>query len=275
MQALNINPSKTVKDGQHESVRDAVSAISTELSELLGGDTSRFAALPSGIDPDDFGDGFFDEDDEESDIGDEARDRLLELLADPQTDEAEAELILGVLRDHVDTLAPQVADIFARFPNVAKQIHNLVGEAKPHDRATICDALRTLVLSDTYLIEYQLFWIAVIAEDHLEEVAGYGLLLLAVYERSTNHKIALAKSLKFQHRHLGSSRFATKYLSQDHQTGPHGQRPWARERLGRQSETRRSNISRGPRHSIISSPSASSISRSADCQFLTRHCQHR
>lgn len=212
LHALNINPSKTVKDGRHESVREVVSAISTELSELLGGDTSRFAALPSGIDPDDLEGGLFDEDDEERYIGDEARDRLLELLADPQTDEAEAELILGVLRDHVDTLAPQVADIFARFPNVAKQIHNLVGEAQPHDKATICDSLRTLVLSDTYLIEYQLFWIAVIAEDHLEKVAGYGSLLLAVYERSTNHKIALAKILEIPTQAFGFKQIRDEIL---------------------------------------------------------------
>ena len=49
IQALNINPTKTVRDGQ-TSVREQASDISEELAEILG-DEARPFSLPSGIEP--------------------------------------------------------------------------------------------------------------------------------------------------------------------------------------------------------------------------------
>jgi hypothetical protein len=215
LHALNINPTKTIRDGQQESVRDTASTISEELSELVGDDPSRFGSLPSGIDPEDVDEDYWADDAEAVDsdaIGEEKRARLLELLADPKADEADAELILGILRDKVESLAPQIGYIFARFPNVAKQIHNLVSDAQSKDRNAICKSLTDLVRSDAYLIEYQLFWIAVIAEDHLSSTSHYGDLLVAIYERSTSYKIARAKVLEIPTQDFGFKQIRDEIL---------------------------------------------------------------
>ncbi|MBB6187945.1 hypothetical protein [Rhodanobacter sp. MP7CTX1] len=52
----------------------------------------------------------------------------------------------------------------------------------------------------------------VISEDHLEKVAGYASILLAVHERSKNHKIALAKVLEIPTQAFGFKQIGDETL---------------------------------------------------------------
>ncbi|HVI57113.1 MAG TPA: hypothetical protein VM621_18880 [Luteibacter sp.] len=136
---------------------------------------------------------------------------LLELLADPNADEADAEIILGFLREKVDSSTPYLAGLFARFPNIAKQLYNLVGDV--HEKNELCASFVELVKSDVYLIEYQLFWLAVIAEDHLSGTGAYGELLVAIYERSANYNVALAKVLEIPTQDFGFKQIRAAILN--------------------------------------------------------------
>ena len=53
------------------------------------------------------------------------------------------------------------------------------------------------------LLEYQLFWIAVIAEDHLNQTQNFGKLIVQLYEKSLGHKIASAKILEIPDQTFG------------------------------------------------------------------------
>ena len=144
-------------------------------------------------------------------MDEEKIERLLQLLANTRADEDDAELILGALRDRVDSLLPYVAGIYARFPNVAKQLHSLVADIG--DKEQLCTDFADLVAGPTYLIEYQLFWLAVIAEDHLAGLSSYGKLLVGIYERSANHKVAQAKVLEIPTQEFGFKQIRTAILA--------------------------------------------------------------
>lgn len=188
--------------------------MSNELREILG-ENAKHLSLPSGIDPDDIEDDEWaqghDETEDFDELDEEKIDRLLELLADPGADESDAELILGALRDHADALSPHLGEIYARFPNIAKQLHSLVADVK--DKEYICEQLSVLVGSATYLIEYQLFWLAVIAEDHLSDTGSYGKLLIGIYDRSANHKVAMAKVLEIPTQDFGFKQIRKEVLA--------------------------------------------------------------
>lgn len=215
LQALNINPTKTVRDGQVLSTREAATGVSEALSTILG-ESAKYVSLPSGMDEADLAEWGLTVDDFTTDANGKGLDEktvesLLELLADPNADEADAEIILGFLREKVDSLTPYLADLFARFPNIAKQLYNLVGDI--HEKDELCKSFVALVKSDAYLIEYQLFWLAVVTEDHLSGSAAYGELLVAIYERSANYKVALAKILEIPTQDFGFKQIRSAILN--------------------------------------------------------------
>ena len=82
-----------------------------------------------------------------------------------------------------------------------KQLHKLTGLIFDKDELT--NEMIGLVSSDTPLIEYQLFWIAVIAEDHLSKSKNFGNLILKLFERTAEAKVARAKILEIPDQSFG------------------------------------------------------------------------
>jgi len=209
LRALNINPTKTVFDGEKASVKDVVSSIQQELTELIDNLDKSVKYLGSGADTSHFDDSEFDsEGDDDGDapnadatLDDEQIDRLLELLVDPKANETEVELILNVLHEHTESLSSHIPTLLAKFPNIIKQLHNLVGHITAKDEVT--DHLLALIHEQDSLLEYQLFWIAVIAEDHLSKTKNFGKLILSLYDRTAQHKIARAKILEIPDQSFG------------------------------------------------------------------------
>ncbi|WP_116886958.1 antiviral reverse transcriptase Drt5 [Pseudomonas syringae] len=204
LRALNINPTKTVVDGEKPSVQDAASAIQTELSEIIEDFDETKIFLPSGADMSDFDDG--DEEDEEesdkeADLDEKQIERLLELLADPKAEESDVELILSILQQNSESLSTLIPSLLVRFPNIVKQLYNLAGMITKKDELT--NELLSALEKSPYLIEYQLFWIAAMAEDHLSKTARYGELILKLYDKTSNHKVARAKILEIPDQSFG------------------------------------------------------------------------
>jgi hypothetical protein len=203
LKGLNVNPTKTAIDGDAPLVHAEASAIKEELAGLGKGRVSpKYSA--SGVDisvvmPD--GDVWLDE---------EQVERLLELLADTNASESDVESILRILHENTADVTNHVAHLLGRFPNIVKQLHALVDDAE--DRESITNEMLNLVESATPLIEYQLFWIGVIAEDYLESTKNFGKLILKLYERTAEHKIARAKVLEIPSQSFGLKEIREEYL---------------------------------------------------------------
>ena len=195
LRALNVNPTKTVVDGELTTVKDAASAIRQELATLIEDFDESLMYLGSGFDdpPSD--------EDAPSSLDGQQVERLLELLVDQKAEETDVEMILGILHEHSESLSSHIPSLLARFPNIVKQLHKLVGQIAGKDDLT--DQLLELLKAEKPLIEYQLFWIAVIAEDHLCGTKNFGKLILELYERTANHKIARAKILEIPDQSFG------------------------------------------------------------------------
>jgi hypothetical protein len=91
--------------------------------------------------------------------------------------------------------------LLQRFPNIVKQLHKVCGTVD--DKETVANGMLELVSGEAKLIEYQLFWMAAIAEDHLSKTAAYGDLVLRIYKRATGMPIAQAKVLEIPDQSFG------------------------------------------------------------------------
>lgn len=215
---LNVNVAKTSFDFGLGTVNDSASAIRIRLSEILDDEQPR-AYFGSGSDSSDQGDE--DEDDYDDEISGETIAELEELLLDARADEADVELILGILQENDAVPAASIPTLYARFPNIAKQLYKLV--AASDDRNVIAEGFADLLDSDAELLEYQLFWLAVIAEDHLGEFDEFGRLVMGIYERSDAYEIAAAKVLEIPDQTFGLKAIRARILK----SGASNWRSWA------------------------------------------------
>ncbi|MBV7544643.1 hypothetical protein [Acidovorax sp. sic0104] len=114
-----------------------------------------------------------------------------------------------------------VEDPRRSHPNIAKQLYKVV--AASDDKDVIAEGFVGLLDSDAVLLEYQLFWLAVIAEDHLSETVKYGDLVMGVYERCDAFEIAAAKVLEIPDQSFGLKAIRSRILK----SGASNWRSWA------------------------------------------------
>jgi hypothetical protein len=197
LRGLNINPTKTVVDAMVASVQDAASAIQLELAAIVHDHEPQSIFFGSGAE-----EPFPDEDEfDQVPLETDQIDRLLELLVDPKAEEADVEKILGILHEHTDSIAPTIPHLLAKFPNIVKQLHKLAGLIVDKDELT--NEIIALIDKGERFIEYQLFWIACIAEDHLDQTTNFGKLIMKLYEKTSEYKIARAKILEIPDQSFG------------------------------------------------------------------------
>jgi hypothetical protein len=214
--ALNINAAKTSFDFGLGTVKESASAIRLRLSEILEDDQPR-PYFGSGSD-------WSDEDDDEHDADEISGEKISELeglLLDARADEGDVELILGILQENDAVPAEAIPTLYARFPNIAKQLYKLV--AASDDKDVIAEGFADLLDSDVELVEYQLFWLAVIAEDHLADTSEFADLVMGIYERSDAYEIAAAKVLEIPDQSFGLKAIRAKLLK----SGASNWRSWA------------------------------------------------
>jgi hypothetical protein len=202
--ALNINPSKTVFDNSIGDVKESLSEIRESLKEIITEYEEVITA--SGIS--------WEETDTEIEIentlGSAQIEALLALLQNESLEEADADRILSFLRTHSDSLLEHLPTLFRRFPNLIKHIHAICAEITEKEElaAVILDYLKE---RDDFL-EYQLFWIGAIVEDHILGHGCYGEILLRLYELTPELKIARAKVLEIPEQGFGLKEIRGEYL---------------------------------------------------------------
>jgi len=126
---------------------------------------------------------------------------LIDLLGTPDIEESDAELVLVLLRDHAEAVFPKMLEVLARYPGLTK---NLYHYARLASDPTGLDDLLVKLLSDCpNATEYQLFWLAKIAEDFLAKSDKLGDILMSVFDHPNSTMISRAKVLEIQDRRFG------------------------------------------------------------------------
>lgn len=199
---LNVNPSKTHFDKSVGNLEETLSKIHESLIEIVEG-IEQFEGA-SGVD--------FVETEERvvSGLSPEQVTSLLGLLRDDALEEADADLILGFLRSHSDDILEHLPTLLRRFPNLIKHLYSVCATVtdKPALSAVLLDYLKT----ESYFVEYQLFWVACLVEDHLMGAGCYGDVLLKLYELTQDFRIARAKVLEIPEQGFGLKEIRSEYL---------------------------------------------------------------
>jgi hypothetical protein len=222
--ALNVNAAKTSFDFGLGTVNESASAIRLRLREILDGDRphSYFGSGSDWSDEDYENDEDQNEDEISSEeISSEEISELEDLLLDVRAEEADVELILGILLENNAVPATVIPTLYLRFPNIAKQLYKLV--AGSDDKEAIAQGFAELVESDAELLEYQLIRLAVIAEDHLSGTRVFGELVMGIYHRSDPYEIAAAKVLEIADQTFGLKAIRARILK----SGASNWRSWA------------------------------------------------
>jgi len=204
---LNVNPQKTRKTVQN--VQEKVSEIRQELSEIIEVEVGESV----------FGSGFegpeFEQVEVISDLSKEQIQRLLDFLKDEALDDNDADLILNVLRFHSTDISDYLPLLLDRFPSLSKSIFTSLNSSNPFVRKVSNDKIAVAILeflkAAEYVSEFQLFWLAVIAEVRLSQTKQYGDMLNSLYAHSSGSIIARAKVLE-----IPTLKFGMKELRDEH-----------------------------------------------------------
>lgn len=199
---LNVNPGKTYFDKKFVAVEDTLSVLSEALKEII--DDVIEVVTASSVDMVDV------EVEIESPLSPEQVKALLALLRDNALEETDADQILAFLRSHSDDMLEHVPVLLSRFPNLSKHIYSVCGAIS--EKAELAKLLLNFLNEESFFLEYQVFWIACIVEDHLMGHGCYGELLMKLYEITPEFRIARAKVLEIPELGHGFKEIRDQYL---------------------------------------------------------------
>jgi hypothetical protein len=135
---------------------------------------------------------------------------LLELLRDPQIDEEDAELVLTLLRERSEDVLEHVRTFLEKFPNLAKTVFFFCEHVQNRER--LAEELLNFIQKCLPVTEYQLFWLAWIAQTRLSKCATYGAILTQLYEHPSASIITRAKILEIPERRFGFNDLREEHL---------------------------------------------------------------
>lgn len=151
----------------------------------------------------------------------EQTDYLFHLLRNEEIEEEDAELVLVLMRDYSEDVMEYIDTFLRRFPNLSRNIYHFCEYIE--DKGQIAEIIREILKQRNYVTEYQLFWIAKIAEDYLRGTSNIGELLYLLYEHPNASTISRAKVLE-----IPEQRFGMPNLREEHlRTGKSDWLAWA------------------------------------------------
>lgn len=199
---LNVNPGKTYFDKDIGDVEATLSEIQKSLKEIV----EEFSVIQtaSSVELVEV------ENIVEKKLTDVQVSALLSLLKDEQVEEADADLILGFLHLHSNSMLEQIPALLQRFPNLVKHIYSICGSVS--DKTELSNVIYDYLKTEDFFLEYQLFWLACIVEDHLWGHGCYGDILVRLYELTQDFKIARAKILEMPEQGYGFKEIRNEFL---------------------------------------------------------------
>lgn len=200
--ALNVNPSKTAYDDLKSDVASAVTEIKKGLMEVV--EIEVYVDTPSGVE---IGS---EEVEIQKNLDPGQIEILLGFLKDDALEESDADLILNILRSHSDSILEHLPILLRKFPNIYKHIYVLAVEIA--DKEALASVLLDFLGGAPVLLEHQLFWIAVIAEETLQGTTHFGAILLKIYELTVDYRIARSKVLEIPCQDFGFKEIRSDFL---------------------------------------------------------------
>jgi len=200
--ALNINPSKTYYDNKVGNLQATLSGIRQSLKEIVTDYEEVHTA--SGVEL------IETQTEEDLPLSKDQADSLLSLLKEDDLEESDADLILGFLRLHSDSLLELLPILLTKYPNIIKHIHSVC--AGIEDKDGLSEIINEYLNTEKNFLEYQLFWLGAILEDYLQGKKLYGESLIKVFELSVDFKISRAKILEIPEQGFGLKEIRDDYL---------------------------------------------------------------
>jgi len=199
---LNVNPSKTFYNKSIGDVEEKLTALHESLIEIV--EEIHEVQGASGVD-------FVGiENEVATNLTDDQASALLALLKDESLEEADADLILGFLRSHSDSILEHLPTLLRKFPNLTKHIYSICSTVS--EKADLAAVLLQHLKKEAFFLEYQLFWLAALIEDHLIGHGCYGDVLMRIFELTQDFKIARAKVLEVPEQGFGFKEIRGEFL---------------------------------------------------------------
>jgi hypothetical protein len=126
---------------------------------------------------------------------------LLDLLQTPDVEESDAELVLVLLRDHAEAVFDRMGYLLTQYPGLTKATYHFARLAD--DKAGLDGAILNFLKNSPNATEYQLFWIAKIAEDFLGQSPLMGDVVSALIDHPKATTISLAKVYEIPDKRFG------------------------------------------------------------------------
>lgn len=216
---LSINPTKTkIGDIDHLGLEKQIDAVKKGLLK------HRYSAVVGSG-------GEAQEGIEDGPLNENEVEYLFNLLKREQIEEEDAELVLSLLRHEGDDILEFIPTFLARFPNLSKNIYYFCEHIE--DKENLSSIVNSYLENNSLVTEFQLFWLAKLAESQLSGTQQYGDILIRCFEHQNSTEISKAKVLE-----IPELRFSMSDLREEHlRTGASNWLSWA-SAVGSRAENR-------------------------------------
>jgi hypothetical protein len=194
---LSLNPAKTAYEEQREDIPGEIDEMKVSLLKVR-----RIIIEVSG-------EPFEDEQVEEENLTEEQVEYLLNLLKNPDIDEADAELVLVLLRERGEDVLSRLEAFLRRFPGLSRNVYHFARHVA--DTEAMAEIVYRFAVDGAYATEDQLFWMAKLSEEFLSKAALYRDILFSIYQHPNATDISRAKVLE-----IPEQRFGMPELRQEH-----------------------------------------------------------
>jgi hypothetical protein len=115
-----------------------------------------------------------------------------------------------LLRDKSEDVLEYIPSFLEKFPNLAKNIYLFCEHV--HNKAKLAEVVLHFLNSARVITEYQLFWLAWVAESYLSKCAAYGELIMRLYEHPSASVVSKAKVLEIPEKRFGMNDLREEHL---------------------------------------------------------------
>ena len=203
LKGLSVNASKTEIGGtpKTDEANDNIDELKKRLLRR------RRRMIVSRYEGDDYEE---EQDDDGEAVSEEEVQFILSLLNKGHLSEEDAELILVVMRNHVDRIEEYLPLFAQGFPHLAKNFYGLCADA--NDKDAVAKIVLAVAREGGHIAEYQLFWFGMMLEGYLMDTKAAPDIIDALTKHQSATDISRAKVLEIPDLRFGLPEMREMYL---------------------------------------------------------------
>jgi hypothetical protein len=132
------------------------------------------------------------------------------LLNRTEIEEEDAELILTIMRDHASKVENRLPYLVETYPHLIKNIHRFCAHVS--DKNLIGNLILDTIRKSPIIMEFQLFWFAVMLEDYLMDTALASSIIYELFQHKSATTITKAKILEIPDARFGLPELRNEFL---------------------------------------------------------------